>query len=331
MVTVLWLWPPEAELKELLTAKLSGSVRLVFPPDDNPVTLVRLAAEAAVVVGWRISPELLAVATKLELVIVPGAGVWETVQTIRKSGRPILLVNDHGNARAVAQHAVALLLALTNRIVQYHNRIAAGNWRVDDRAGPSRLLSGRRVGLLGYGHVNRLVHRLLAGFGPNFAIVRRQWPDRDEGLPTPAERLGPDGVDRLFETSDIVMVSLPLTDETAGLVDYRRLELLGGAGLLVNYARGAVVVEADLYRALRDRVIAGAAVDVWYSRQTERDGVPQPYHFPFHELDNVVLSPHRAASPFFTPERWNEVIENIRRFATGRRDLLNLVDIARGY
>lgn len=101
MVTVLWLWPPEAELKELLTAKLSGRVRLVFPPDDNPVTLARLAAEAAVVVGWRISPELLAAAAKLELVIVPGAGVWGAVQTIRKSGRRPLLVNDHGNARAV--------------------------------------------------------------------------------------------------------------------------------------------------------------------------------------------------------------------------------------
>jgi phosphoglycerate dehydrogenase-like enzyme len=211
--------------------------------------------------------------------------------------------------------------------------MAAGEWRKGDADAASVTLRGRTVGLLGYGHVNRLVHRFLSGFDLRFAALRRDWAGRAEPAPTPVDRLVPSEADRLFEQSDIVMVAVPETGETAGLVDFGRLELLGREGMLVNYARGAVVVEADLYRALKERRIAGAAIDTWYSYRPEPDpqGRKRPYHLPFHELDNVVLSPHRAASPIFGLERWDGVVENIRRFASGRTDLLNVVDLEHGY
>jgi phosphoglycerate dehydrogenase-like enzyme len=330
-----FLWPPADDLRRLFADRLADAsgVELVFPRDSEPATLLRLAPQAQVMVGWRPTSELLAAAASLELFINPGAGVQALVGLLRDAGRGITLVNDHGNAYATAQHAVALLLALANKVIPHHNWMAAGEWRKGDADAASVTLRGRTVGLLGYGHVNRLVHRFLSGFDLRFAALRRDWAGRAEPAPTPVDKLGPAETDRLFEQSDIVMVSVPETRETTGLVDSRRLELLGREGMLVNYARGAVVVEADLYRALKERSIAGAAIDTWYSYRPEPDpqGRKRPYHLPFHELDNVVLSPHRAASPIFGLERWDGVVENIRRFASGRTDLLNVVDLERGY
>ena len=79
--------------------------------------------------------------------------------------------------------------------------------------------------------------------------------------------------------------------------------------------------------------IAGAAIDVWYEYKPEPDVDNRkfPFHKGFHELDNIVLSPHRGASPMDDLERWNEVIENITRFCQGRTDFLNIVDLERGY
>ena len=126
---------------------------------------------------------------------------------------------------------------------------------------------------------------------------------------------------------------VPLTPQTEGLIGGEELASLGSEGLLVNVSRGKVVDEESLYLALRDGVIAGAALDVWYEYSPEEDenGKKYPTNFPFHELDNVVMSPHRAASPFSDLGRWDEVIENIHRCATGQTDFLNIVDLERGY
>jgi phosphoglycerate dehydrogenase-like enzyme len=94
-----------------------------------------------------------------------------------------------------------------------------------------------------------------------------------------------------------------------------------------------VINEKALYERLKSKKLTGAALDVWYNYNPEPDkqGKKYPSHYPFHELDNIVLSPHRAASPFDDLQRWNEVIENIQRFCSGRTDFLNVVDLEREY
>ena len=104
-------------------------------------------------------------------------------------------------------------------------------------------------------------------------------------------------------------------------------------GLLVNLSRGAVINESDLYKSLQNKFITGAAIDVWYNYQPEPDeqGRKFPASYPFYELENVVLSPHRAASPFNDLNRWDEVIENISRLARKKSDFLNVVELQREY
>jgi phosphoglycerate dehydrogenase-like enzyme len=128
-------------------------------------------------------------------------------------------------------------------------------------------------------------------------------------------------------------VAVPQTPDTLGLIGQKELVLLGSDGLIVNIARGPVIDEEALYNVLAKKLIAGAAIDVWYEYRPEPDDENRlyPFHHPFHELDNIVLSPHRGASPMDDLERWNEVIENITRYAQGRTDFLNIVDLERGY
>lgn len=308
MTTALFLWDAAPELRRYLAEGLPG-IELVF---DDPSA----AARAQVIVGWRPTAELLDGADNLRLFINPGAGVGHLLPLFAE--RIVPLANGHGNAGFVAQHAVALLLALTNKIVPHHNWMAAGRWRTGDAEAKSVGLSGKTVGLVGYGAINRLVERRLSGFHVTCQAFRRKHPC---------------GLAEFLSAMDVAIVAVPLTKETEGMIGSAGLDALGPDGLLVTVARGKVIQERALYEALRDGRIAGAAIDVWYDYEPEPDveGRCFPYSLPFHELDNVVLSPHRAASPLDDLGRWDEVVENIRRVEAGRSDFLNMVDTARGY
>ena len=98
---------------------------------------------------------------------------------------------------------------------------------------------------------------------------------------------------------------------------------------MVNVARGHIIDEASLFNALRDHTIAGAAIDVWYNYNpgTDETGRCYPFSHPFHTLQNVILSPHRSASPLDDLQRWDEVVENIKRHAAGRDAFLNVIDL----
>jgi len=335
--TVLFIWQAPDRLRDYLEAGLRHMphVRLIYPPEVEEETLVDLAPEADIIIGWRPTKELLDAAKRLRLFINPGAGVQHLIELFREltKSRQVALVNGHGNSYFTAQHTVAMLLALMNKVVPHHNWMVQGHWRKRDKDAASIPLRDRKVGLLGYGAVNSKVHGFLAGFDVEFHALRNDWSKLTDAPPTPLVQYGPAQLDEFLKAIDILIVSLPLTPKTEGLIGKRELELLGPDGLFLNVGRGAVVDEESLYNALRDKVIAGAALDVWYNYTpiSDEGGRTSPYNCPFHELDNVVLSPHRAASPFRDLKRWDEVIENISRFAADRTDFLNVVDVQAGY
>jgi phosphoglycerate dehydrogenase-like enzyme len=337
LVRVLFIWDVRAELRDFLQAGLADlkNVNLVFPDEIDEDTLLKLAPEADVLIGWRPSRDLLNSAKKMSLFVNPGAGVQHHIEVFRDINRErrVVLANGHGNSYFTAQHAVALLLSLSNKVLHHHRWMARGKWRTGDSDASSIPLRRRAVGLLGYGAVNRHVHKFLSGFDVEFHILKRSWPNSSTTTPTEYERYKPSQIHEFLRRVDTLIVAIPQTPETIGLIGREELELLGKNGLLVNMARGVVIDEQSLFNALKDETIAGAAIDVWYEYRPEADadGRKFPYSKPFHELENVVLSPHRGASPFRDLERWNEVIENITRFAAGRTDFLNIVDLDRGY
>jgi phosphoglycerate dehydrogenase-like enzyme len=334
---VLFIWDVDSRLRDYLIRRLdpSAHIDLIFPSHPSPEEYEELAPKANIIVGWRPTKALLQLATNLQLFINPGAGVQHLIEPFGalNHSRKVILTNCHSNASFVAQHAVALLLTLSNKVILHHNWMVEGEWRKGDAAAKSTPLRSRRVGLLGYGAINQKVHKLLSGFDLSFSILRRTWNHHPAQLPTRAKKYVPHDLHPFLEEIDILIIAVPLTSLTRQLIGQRELELLGSDGLLVNVARGGIIDEPALFTALKEGVIAGAAIDAWYNYNPTPDGKGRKYPFshPFHELPNVVLSPHRAASPLDDLTRWNEVIENIHRYAKGNREFLNVVDLAREY
>jgi len=241
--------------------------------------------------------------------------------------------NGHGNSYFVAQHAVALLLTLMNKTIPHHEWMCEGKWRTGDNDAISIPLRFKRVGFLGYGAINQKIHRFLSGFDIEFSILRKHWKKQTSPLPTKANKYEFSQLHEFLKDIEILIIGVPLTSVTRKLIKKKELELLGKEGLVINIARGDIIDEESLYISLKYKIITGAAIDVWYDYTPKSDekGKKFPFHFPFHSLDNIVLSPHRGYSPFNDLLRWDEVIENIKRMAQGRNDFLNVVNLDEEY
>ncbi len=339
-IRVVFAWEPPEPVRSYIESSfrnLGSRAEFHFVPSKTISERSDLLTRADVLVAWIVTADLLDAAPDLKLVIIPAAGVDNQISVLRT--RPgIRIVNSHGNTSHAAQHALALLLALTNRVPFFDRHMRLGRFRAFDDTPPSIVLEGKTLGLLGTGHLARHVIRFAAGLGLNIiACSRRGLPITSESPPDRASGAPPIPVypvDRLHDflrALDILLITIPLTDSTRGLIDAEAIAQLRSDALLINVGRGAVVDETALYEALRDRRIDSAALDVWYDyRPVEVEGRKFPYSRPFHELDNVILSPHRGASPLQRPERFRDVVETIVRFERGD-ELKGEVDREQGY
>ena len=227
----------------------------------------------------------------------------------------------------MAEWALLGMLALTRRLVTYDRDLRRGVWGTANRfeGQPDRDLRGRAVGIIGYGRIGQEVARLTGALGMATCAVTRS-PERTDRASDSLRWIGGmDSLSRLLTESDFVVLALPLDDSTRGLIGAAQLELLGPDGYLVNLARGPLVEEEALYLALRERRIAGAALDVWYRYPTAPGEIVYPASFPFWELDNIVMTPHAAGFTQSTFERrWHFIADQLRRLERGDR-LQNIV------
>ena len=337
-INVLFIWDLPRAVRKPLVEQFSNipQVNFLFAKDysKNSQELRKLIPEADVIVGWRPSTDLFEIAQKVKLYINPGTGVQRIISLFREVNktREIVLVNGHGHAYPCAQHAVALLLTLLNKIIPHHNWLTNGQWRKNDNDAATIPLRSRKIGLLGYGAINSWVHRFLSGFEVDFYAIRKNWDKQTEIPPTPLKKFIFPEFHEFLKEIDTLIIAAPLTTQTEGMIKLKELEIIGSEGLIVNVGRGAIIDEGSLYKALNEKIIAGAAIDVlWnYSPQEDSNGKKYPFSYPFQDLSNVVLSPHRAASPM-KDFPWDEVIENIKRMAEGRNDFLNIVNLKDGY
>ncbi|MBD3370633.1 hypothetical protein GF402_09750 [Candidatus Fermentibacteria bacterium] len=336
ITTVLFLWAPEGGTRRYFEERLGGieNLELVIPETDHHGRDHPLLGRAQVIVGYRPSPEQLLSAARLKLLVNPWSGVQHLLPVLEEAGLlgSLKLANCHGNAPAAAQHTMALLLCLANRLIQHHGWMVEGRWRTGDDDAETVSLRGRKVGLLGFGHINRRVYDLLRPWEVEVHVFRRSWEgESDRPVPAPLRYRPPD-LHRFLKAVNILVTALPLTGETEGMIGPGELGLLGEDGLLVNVGRGGVVDEKGLYNALREGTIGGAAIDVWYNYRPvpDKEGRLHPTDFPFHRLPNVVLSPHRASSPRGDPRRFADVVRIVRSFHEGS-EIPNLVDPDRGY
>jgi len=197
---------------------------------------------------------------------------------------------------------------------------------------PGALVTGKTAVMVGYGAIGRATVKLLSGFEMRAIGVRspNSKPGRDE---MGTETVPAGNLDRVLAEADFIFVSAPLTEKTRGLIGQAQFAVMKKTAILVHVSRGPVVEEKALFEALKERRIAGAALDVWYvyPQSPQEAKNKQPGHLPFHELDNIVMSPHRASyTERMHREQWDDVVENIRRVAAGA-PVKNPINLESGY
>jgi phosphoglycerate dehydrogenase-like enzyme len=308
--------PVAGHADEILAAKVTEVVAFETVPDPTDEDRARavLARADAVVGEW---PAMSVEAPNVKLVQRWGAGLDAFDREELPRGALVCNVYRHG--QSIAEHTFTLLLALYKDLLKYDSDLRRGEWnRPRAPGGDVREVQGKTMGVLGFGHIGRALVAPAGGFGMEFVAIRGSEPD--EKAPEGVDFLGgPDDTDYLYEESDVVVVAVPLNDETRGMVGRAELDAMGDDAVLINVARGPVVDEEALYRALEAGDIGGAGIDTWYD-YPDVDERCDPSRFPFGDLDNVVMTPHVSGWSEGTAERrWSFVAENIDRVARGER------------
>jgi phosphoglycerate dehydrogenase-like enzyme len=293
----------------------------IMMPGAGEEELLRELPTADVLVTFRLTERMAAAAPKLRLVHCGGAGVDQIA--FHALGPDVRVCNTFHHGRSIAEHVVMVSLMLSRRVLTADRLMRQGVWRsvaADPTVEFGDTLAGRTVGVVGLGEIGTEVVRALTGLGMRARAVRR-----NAKAPTsvPLDHVdGMAGLDDLLAGSDIVVLTVPLTDETRGMIGARELALMGRHALLVNVARGQLVDEDALYDALVTESIGGAGLDVWWARAIDR---VRGYTRPFDQLDQVVLTPHSSGHTTETfSARAREIVANIARLEAGE-PLTNVV------
>lgn len=314
-------------------------VHFATEPDESHAALVRRSLQdvtasfggepdpgTTVLVEGRPSPSRLDALPALEALVVPFAGV--PPETLREAkSRGLLLYNLHHNAAATAEKALELLLAAARRTVPNDQALRRGDWGGRGEVAVGVTLAGREALVLGYGAVGRRVAQALAALGMKVRATQRVARRASDG---PVDLHSPHALGKLLARSDAVVVCLPLTAETEGLLGAAELALLPPGAILVNVGRAKVVDEAALFEALRSGRLRAAGLDVWWQYPPRGGRKGPPSAFDFASLPNVVMSPHCGGSTEDTESaRWEALAELLRRIAQGNPP--PPVDLVAGY
>lgn len=256
-----------------------------------------------------LSGDILRRSKNLRLIQLLTAGYDKVdIVTAAELGIPVA-TNGGANAWAVAEHAVALILALYKKLLACDASLRAGTWRKPINGFNTFELAGKTVGIVGAGNIGKKVATRLKGFETEIVYHdQRPAPELDEKLGARQLPLA-----ELLRTADIVCLHAPLLDSTRGMIGARELAAMKDSALLINTSRSELVDEAALVAALREGRIAGAGVDVYPVE-------PVPAGHPLATLDNVVLTPHSAGHSY---EGWwrrsRNAWHNILKVAAGEK------------
>ena len=296
-------------------AACSTSVEIAqIADDDRSPTAQASFATAEVIVGVHWRDAGLAV-PNLRLFHVAGAGYDAVDMTLLPAGAAVC--NCFGHEPPIAEYALLAALRHIHPVDAADRLLREGEWRwcAQVAGEPRGELSGRTVGLLGFGHIGREVARKAKAFDLTVIACNRS----PVATGTLVDRYIPlEERQHFYALCDIIVVALPHLPDTVGLVDRDAFAAMRPEAFVVNVGRGPVIDEEALYEALAGRRIAGAAIDTWYRYPGAETPHTWPSNLPFHELDNVLMTPHLSGWTTGTIRRRAQTIAaNVEHLARG--------------
>ena len=227
---------------------------------------------------------------------------------------PIIIASNPGAyASPMAEHVMAMTLALAKRLLIEHQKLKNGEF---DQFTPNRLLSGMTAGILGFGGIGRATARLMRAFGMRIYALNQSGKSTES-----AEFIGTlHDLEHVLRASDVVVISLPLTRATRGLIGKKELAWMKPDAILVNVARGAILDEEALYTHLKSHPTFMAGIDAWWTEPFIHGTFRMEY--PFLDLPNVLGSPHNSAVVSnVLLDATRQAAENVKRFLKGEKVL----------
>jgi phosphoglycerate dehydrogenase-like enzyme len=325
------LVPYTEELASAIQQTL-GSKVIVVRSERTVESMLEHARDADIVVAGCVGGDYIRKAPNLKMIQALGAGIDKIDRQAVLDRGDIIVCNNHENAPEVAEYAIMLLFATAKNIILSDRELRKGDW-IYGFGGPNPNVEVRNkiCLIVGLGNIGAEIAKRLKGFGLNLRAVTRTGKSPNASLVDDITSLKE--MQSFVQEADFIILSLPLTHESRGMIDREVLSWMKPSSILVNISRGEIVDEGALYQALKEKRIQAAGLDVWWNYpQWGKPEMKMPsLNYPYHELDNVVMSPHRAAYSRSTRmAHLAFILENLLRFARGDQPL-HIVDMNQGY
>lgn len=277
------------------------------------------------------SQEWIKASSNLRAVVVPWAGIPEKTREVLSKYPEVSVHNLHHNNYNTAELGFALLLAAAKQIVPMDQALRQNDWTLRYEDPKSILLRGRTALILGFGEIGQALGAYCLGLGMKVKATKRQ-PDAYNG-DLDVEVYADTQLHKLLPTAEVLLIALPLTQETENLIDETELSLMPKGGILVNVGRGPIVNQDALYNALTSGHLRAAGSDVWYNypkSKADRENTP-PGDAPFGKLENFVLSPHRGGLVEEVEQQRARALADLLNAANRGQQIPNKVDLEAGY
>lgn len=265
---------------------LDGVAQVYVADNQDPNNYLDQMADADALIVRIAKCDGHAIENSPNLKVIGRTGVGYDTVDVKKAtqlGIPVV-ITPGANNRSVAEHAVAMMFALSKNLVEAQNEMCAGNWEIRG-AKKAFELEGKTVGVIGMGAIGRETAKICQGCGMKVAGYD-PFMSREK-----IEALGAEyyaDYQELLKTADIITIHVPLTDDTRNMIAKEQLASMKKTALIINCSRGGIINEADLVQALKDGVIAGAGTDVYCNEPPKADD-------PLLNCPNLIVSPHSAA------------------------------------
>lgn len=302
------------EQKALFRETLGSAASLSFVDEIPPVRRGEGLERAQILLSWNfpreIQPQDYPHLRQVRFIQLLSAGA-DHMPIADLPSRIVVASNPGAYAAPMAEHVLAMTLALAKRLLVENQKLQRGEF---DQFTPNRSLAGTTAGILGFGGIGRATARLMRAFGMRIYALNTSGVS-----PEPTDFLGTlRDLERVLRESDVVVISLPLTRATRGLIGKKELAWMKPDAILVNVARGAIIDEEALYAHVKSHPAFLVGIDAWWTEPFRQGAFRMEY--PFLDLPNVLGSPHNSALvPDALADAARQAAENVGHFLIGEK------------